>query len=613
MVNVNVLLKGRYSLVRKLGQGGMGEVYLADDKTLGREVAVKKVSYAGNDFLLRAAEKEAMVLARLQHTGLPKVLDYFNEEQTQYIVMEYIPGMDLGEMLRNNRGPFAASQVLEWATPLLDILEYLHAQHPPVVHRDIKPANVKINSSGKLFLLDFGLVKDTPTRVAGSSLSASVYGYSQSYAPLEQINGDPTSVQTDVYGVCATLYHLLTNVKPADALDRATKLVERKPDSLRPAQEVNPEVPPALSRALEDGLRLSSEDRVRSAQALRQLLAAAAHRHGRIRIDLNPAANGNGSGNGNGNDGGAAVEEDREHEKRRLLGGGWKLYGTAAGALALVLLLSFLGYRWWQQSVITRKAQEQLADAQALERSEGLLSQSACIKYRGVDSDALDPAAAREVVRKVNDCASALSLYQDAERAEAKDGLYGPAADSYRKIAEAYPGSAYARMADKKLGDFQKSKDTTLRAWKEMMDAVKQMPSAHDNFRQEHETWTKLANSYELIGTAGADPDLAAYKGRSSTVFREVLAAIQKRIQEGEALDAKSPAKRAECYYYPYPQTCHDTWYQEELRKIEESFNALAAPLHVKLDGLKESGKTLSLQLTERYRVEFKHLWGDRT
>src|ERR1044072_3415893 len=254
MESQDTLLKDRYSVIKSLGRGGMGEVFLAEDTLLSRKVAVKKVVYSDNELLLKAAEKEATVLARLQNQSLPKVLDYFGRDQAQYIVMEYISGKDLGEMLQANGAPFPVEKVLSWADTLLNILEYLHNQSPPVVHRDIKPQNIKITDDGRLFLLDFGLVKDTPTRVRGESMSLSVYGYSQSYAPLEQINGDPTSVQTDVYELCATLYHLLTNVKPADALDRATKKIEHKPDPLRPAHEVNPNVPPTLSAIIESGM-----------------------------------------------------------------------------------------------------------------------------------------------------------------------------------------------------------------------------------------------------------------------------------------------------------------------------------------------------------------------
>jgi|GEM_PF-3195293 len=278
MENKETLLKDRYSLIRLLGRGGMGEVYLANDIVLSREVAVKKVSYADNDLLLKAAEKEAQVLARLQHPGLPKVLDCFADNKVQYIVMEYVSGKDLGELLQLNKVPFSTEQVLDWAEKLLDILVYLHRQSPPIVHRDIKPANVKITEDGKLILLDFGLVKDTPTRVAAGISTPSVFGYSHSYAPLEQINGDATSVQTDVYELCATLYHLLTNVKPADALDRAAKRIANKPDPLRPANEVNSKVPLSLSQTLEDGLRLNNEDRIKTIDGLRGRLIQKAAR-----------------------------------------------------------------------------------------------------------------------------------------------------------------------------------------------------------------------------------------------------------------------------------------------------------------------------------------------
>jgi hypothetical protein len=510
-------------------------------------------------------------------------------------------------MLRARQAPFSAEQVLAWASPLMDILEYLHAQSPPVVHRDIKPANIKITDGGKLFLLDFGLVKDTPTRVAGGSLSASVYGYSQSYAPLEQINGDPTSVQTDIYGLCATLYHLLTNVKPADALDRATRTIRREPDSLRPAHEVNPNVPPALSQTLEEGLRLNCEDRVRSVQAVRQLLTQQGQqgqqgprKHDRIHIDIGPDPAPDGGGNGRS--GGEPTPEPVTPRNRRML------YAALAASFVVLVLASVFGYRWWQRSLVEQLAREQLNDAQAIERSEGLLSQSACIKYRGVTSDALDASLAKSLVRKLNDCTSAQLLLQEAEKAERDKGLNAQTVEAYRKIAETYPGSTYARQADKKAGEFERIKQATMKAWKEMQEADHLMSNLSEDASNIPEALRQLIVRYELIGREDVDADLAAHLRNQVAAFNELQAVIEKVKQAAADLETRAAGKRSECSSSWFPDDCFNNWLRQERAKLEQTSRAQVSPIIVKIQGLAEADKSVGSKLAERYKSEFKDL-----
>jgi Protein kinase domain len=604
MENQNTTLKDRYQLTRLLGRGGMGEVYLAEDTLLSRQVAVKKVLYSGNEYLLRTAQTEAMVLARLRHESLPKILDYFNADQTQYIVMEYIEGQDLGEMLQLNHGPFPLAKVWPWAETLLDVLEYLHRQEPPVVHRDIKPQNIKITSEGKLFLLDFGLVKDTPTRVAGGSLSPSVYGYSQNYAPLEQINGDPTSVQTDVYGLCATLYHLLTNVKPPDALDRATKKIERKPDSLRPAHEVNSNVPPGLSQVLEHGLQLNNYERIKSVQGLRHLLQQERNRSTRIEVNISHEADGYVSQ--------LVPPPPPAPRPRRFLG--WGIAATAVVAsvsFVVLALAAVFGYQWWQRSLVEQAAREMFGDAQALERAEGLLSQGACSKYRSIESGSVEAVMAKELVRKLNDCTAVQSRFQEAENAEKRDGLYGSATAAYRKVVESYPGSSYARLAEKKIGQFEKARQATLKAWREMQEADNQnWPDSSASSDVDYDAWTKLANRYDLIGSEDVDAELANHIRSCSSAFKERRAVLEKVIKDVADLASRVRAKQDRCNSCWFcPSECSEEWRQSELRKIYESYKTANAPVQMKLNALAEADKTIGSRLSDRYKAEFKDLF----
>src|SRR6201999_954388 len=132
--------------------------------------------------------------------------------------MQFIPGDDLSQMIARKQGPFPPDQVLLWGDQLLDALDYLHTQDPQVIHRDIKPQNLKLTARGQIILLDFGLAKGTPLQVSRVSSSGSIFGYTPSYAPLEQIHGTGTDERSDLYSLAATLYALLTGGPPPDAL-----------------------------------------------------------------------------------------------------------------------------------------------------------------------------------------------------------------------------------------------------------------------------------------------------------------------------------------------------------------------------------------------------------
>ena len=520
MESRGTLLKERYSVVGLLGRGGMGEVFLAEDQLLSRQVAVKKVSYAGNQYLLKTAENEARVLAKLRHQSLPKVLDYFSEGDAQHIVMEYVPGKDLGELLRLNAAPFPAERVWDWGDALLEVVEYLHGQSSPVVHRDIKPPNIKIADDGKLFLLDFGLVKDTPTRVKRGSLAPSVFGYSQSYAPPEQINGDPTSVQTDVYAVCATLYHLLTNVEPADALNRALKKIENKPDPLRPAHEVNPSVPPGLSQVLEAGLRLNCDERVGSARELRGLLARERNRRARIEVNVGIESDG-------------YVSQFAPHAPPSSRAPGSKRFGTpaAVGALAglgavVLLAVSAVGYSLYRGYQEGRAAQALIAEARALEREEGLLSQNACAKYGEIVAEHLEQSARNELSRKRSSCASVSQMFQDAARAEGRNGLNHETAAGYRKLAELNPGTVYAQQAAKKVREYEQKEQATLRAYKAMQKADYESARGDaqevsaDELKRRSDDLLETINLYGAIDLTDVDPLLSDHIVNSVGTFR---------------------------------------------------------------------------------------------
>jgi len=274
MLTPETVLQGRYRIVRQLGQGGMGAVYEAIDQRLDTTVALKETLFS-DERLRKQFEREARLLARLHHPALPRVSDHFSEGDGQFLVMQFIPGDDLSEMMARKRGPFPANQVLTWADQLLDALDYLHTQDPQIVHRDIKPQNLKLTSRGQIILLDFGLAKGQAGEISRVTTAASIFGYTPNYAPLEQIQGLGTDSRSDLYSLAATLYHLMTGVKPPDALTRAAALVNGQPDPLLRASEVNADVSPDVDEVLAKAMAQNREQRYATAVDMRRALADA--------------------------------------------------------------------------------------------------------------------------------------------------------------------------------------------------------------------------------------------------------------------------------------------------------------------------------------------------
>lgn len=272
-----VILHSRYRITELVAQGGMGAVYRADDLRLsGRECAIKEIA-CPDDGLTDPQEareqfyREASTLARLDHPNLPKVSDHFSENDRDYLVMDFVPGQDLQTMVDEASAEgrrLDEKQVLEWARQLCDALEYLHSQDPPVLHRDIKPANIRLSASGLVKLVDFGLVKvmvpdqtRTVTVVHGRGTA--------SYTPLEQYGGETghTDTRADIYGLGATLYHLLTGQPPLPAKDRFLR-----PNALPPAQELNPRLSERTDAVISWALAMHPDDRPSSIAEFRAAL-----------------------------------------------------------------------------------------------------------------------------------------------------------------------------------------------------------------------------------------------------------------------------------------------------------------------------------------------------
>lgn len=271
------ILRGRYKIIRIIGQGGMGSIYLADDqRLLGRNCALKEVEHDRSlppELLQEARDqflREATILARLDHPNLPKVSDFFSVGSRDYLIMDFIPGKDLRAMMieaRQSKKYIPEKEVLNWADQLADALTYLHNQNPPILHRDIKPSNLKLTPTGLLKLVDFGLVKLlAPGEVTITILQGQG---SALYTPLEQYGGDSghTDVRSDIFSFGATLYHLLTNTPPPDARERFLN-----PDSLLPPHEINPTISIRTSRAILWAMKIHPDERPETIEEFRHSL-----------------------------------------------------------------------------------------------------------------------------------------------------------------------------------------------------------------------------------------------------------------------------------------------------------------------------------------------------
>src|SRR5712691_1028768 len=274
MLSPETILQGRYRIIRQLGQGGMGAVYEAVDQRLDTTVALKETLFT-DEKLRKQFEREARLLARLHHQALPRVSDHFNEGDGQFLVMQYVAGDDLSAMLVQRNAPFSQEEVLRWADQLCDALDYLHTQDPEIIHSDIKPQNLKLTARGQIVLLDFGLAKGYSGQASVVTTSASIFGYTPNYAPLEQVQGLGTDARSDIYALAATLFHLLTNVKPPDALSRAGAIVNGQPDPLPLANTVDAHVSRAVAAVLNRGMSQKRADRFASAALMREAFRVA--------------------------------------------------------------------------------------------------------------------------------------------------------------------------------------------------------------------------------------------------------------------------------------------------------------------------------------------------
>ncbi len=250
MALTDQVITGRYRLGKLLGSGGFGAVYLAEDLRLQRVVAIKICSTRSlpSDETAQAAQlfqSEALTLARLRHPGLTAVWDYFSQDDEWFLVMEYVPGQTLRDVLKQAGGRLPIGQVIDYTRQLCEVLRYLHEQPHPIVFRDLKPGNIMVTPEGELKLIDFGIARlFTPGKVTDTAQFGT-----PGYAPPEQYGGQ-TEPRSDIYSLGAVVHQMVTGHNPGAS-----------PFALPPARMVDPTLPPEIEMAIVRATALKPADR----------------------------------------------------------------------------------------------------------------------------------------------------------------------------------------------------------------------------------------------------------------------------------------------------------------------------------------------------------------
>ncbi len=260
-LNPRTLLHKRYIIMQTIGQGGMAAVYQARDTRKGTMCAIKEmslstVSTGERPQAIQNFLAEARILSRLNHPNLPAFTDFFTEDSRHFLVMEYIDGSTLEDLLERQGRPFSERRVLGWARQLCDVLEYLHSQQPPVIFRDMKPGNIMLMRTGRIKLIDFGIARLFQSSVSQDTQLLGTPGF----APPEQYGSAQTDERSDIYSLAMTLFQLMT------------LSVSEKGFGLTDVHTKFPYISPPVARALEKATSLNAEDRYESIVVFRRAL-----------------------------------------------------------------------------------------------------------------------------------------------------------------------------------------------------------------------------------------------------------------------------------------------------------------------------------------------------
>ena len=254
MAEIGTVIDDKFEILKEIGKGGMSVVYLAMDRHLNKQWAVKEIRKKGggknDEIVINSLLAEANLMKRLDHPALPRIVDIIDNGVTIYVVMDYIEGESLDKVLEIE-GPQPEELVIGWAKQLCDALSYLHSQKPPIIYRDMKPANIMLKPEGNIKIIDFGIAREYKEQ----SLSDTTVLGTKGYAPPEQYSGQ-TDARSDIFALGMTMHHLLTGVDP------------RSGEAYAPVRMWNPELSEGIEIIIDRCVQPAPENRYQNCDDL---------------------------------------------------------------------------------------------------------------------------------------------------------------------------------------------------------------------------------------------------------------------------------------------------------------------------------------------------------
>lgn len=251
------VIDGKYEILKLIGSGGMSKVYLAMDKRLNKQWAVKEITKRArdmnNEVVIQSAIAEANMIKKLDHPALPRIVDIIENGDMIFVIMDYIEGETLGSVLRE-QGAQSQELVIEWALQLCEVLDYLHTRVPAIIYRDMKPDNIMLKPDGNVKLIDFGIAREYKEHKSSDTIGLGTRGY----AAPEQFGGQAqTDARTDIYCLGMTMHHLLTGKNPSEP-----------PYETYPIRHWNPQLSTGLEAIVQKCINLNPDKRYQSCAEL---------------------------------------------------------------------------------------------------------------------------------------------------------------------------------------------------------------------------------------------------------------------------------------------------------------------------------------------------------
>lgn len=257
MATVGQVIDDKYEILKLIGKGGMSKVYLAMDKRLNKQWAVKEVQKNArdnnNEVVVQSAIEEAQMIKELDHPAIVRIVDIIENDEVIYIIEDYIEGETLGSIVEEH-GAQPQKMVIDWAMQLCEALEYLHTRKPPIIYRDMKPANVMLKPDGNVKVIDFGIAREYKEHGLADTINLGTRGYA---APEQFGDKGQTDARTDVYCLGATIYHLVSGHNPAEP-----------PYEMKPIRYWNPQLSAGLEVIIQKCTQFNPEDRYQSCAEL---------------------------------------------------------------------------------------------------------------------------------------------------------------------------------------------------------------------------------------------------------------------------------------------------------------------------------------------------------